>query len=203
MYFNRATFLRRSFNKTKGSDNEGAFQRTSRQNMSTRDRSRCASSQPALGKKNSMSASAENINDLKDSTVKANNLRKSASGRTDIYSGRSEHSAPSVRTRSKTTSIITNNVNRSKSSGKASDKIKVCVRKRPLNRKEKTRNESDVVEMLHPNQCQVCETKTSVDCTKYIQKHCYVFDAVFNEATDNETVYQNTAKPLVDWVFQG
>ena len=57
--------------------------------------------------------------------------------------------------------------------------------------------------MINTNQCHVSETKTSVDLSKFIQKHCYLFDAVFKEGDDNEIVYRNTAKPLVDWVFQG
>ena len=84
-----------------------------------------------------------------------------------------------------------------------SDRIKVCVRKRPLNRREQTKNEDDVVDIPSTNQCNVYESKTSVDLSKFIQKHCYVFDKTFDDSADNETVYRDTAKPLVDWVFQG
>ena len=205
-YFNRATFLRRSFNKTKGNDNEPSFQRSSKQNMSARDRSRCASSQPTLSsKKISSSASAENINHLRSSnshhsnSVNGHHLRKSASGRTFV--GKTD-SNPSIRSRSKTTSVFSSERSRATMS-KVSDKIKVCVRKRPLNRKEKTRNEEDVVEIPAGNQCFVFESKTSVDLSKFVQKHCYIFDRAFSESADNELVYTNTAKPLVDWIFQG
>ncbi|XP_063674402.1 kinesin-like protein KIF2A isoform X2 [Bolinopsis microptera] len=208
-YFNRATFLRRSFNKTKGNDNEPSLQRSTKQsmssrNMTSRERNRCASSQPALSnKKISSSASAENINNLKLNNG-SHLLRKSASGKTVSYLGKTE-SNPPIRTRSKTTSVFTSSTDKARptSASKVSDKIKVCVRKRPLNRREKTRNEEDVVEIPSGNQCFVYESKTSVDLSKFVQKHCYMFDRAFGEAADNELVYCNTAKPLVDWVFQG
>lgn len=206
-YFNRATFLRRSFNKTKGNENETSFQRSSKQNMSSRERSRCASSQPTFSsKKIPSSASAENINNLRssNSTNGHHHLRKSASGRTVSYLGKSD-SNPPIRSRSKTTSVFTSSSDRSRptTASKVSDRIKVCVRKRPLNRKEKTRNDEDVVEIPAGNQCYVFESKTSVDLSKFVQKHCYMFDRAFSESADNELVYSNTAKPLVDWIFQG
>jgi len=30
-----------------------------------------------------------------------------------------------------------------------------------------------------------------------------VFDSVFDETSNNEEVYEGSAKPLVDWIFQG
>ena len=172
--------------------------------MTSRERNRCASSQPALpNKKISSSASAENINNLKLNNG-SHLLRKSASGKTVSYLGKTE-SNPPIRTRSKTTSVFTSSTDKARptSASKVSDKIKVCVRKRPLNRREKTRNEEDVVEIPSGNQCFVFESKTSVDLSKFVQKHCYMFDRAFGEAADNELVYSNTAKPLVDWLFQG
>ena len=174
MYFNRATFLRRSFNKTKGTDMDPSTN-ISRQRSSMKDRNRCMSSQP-LSRRDSnstMSASAENINRMR--TTSANNhngqLRKSSSGRMDAYSGKSEFI--STRTRSKTSTSLVSSItsSRSKSANKnSSDKIKVCVRKRPLNRKEKNSKETDIITMENRHECIVSETKTAVDLTKFIQK---------------------------------
>lgn len=177
--------------------------------MSSRDRGRCASSQPAFNSKKILSsASAENINNL-DNVNRSHHLRKSASGRTDNYNHSKRNESHTnhhvLRSRSKTTSIISSSNDRPSrpNSSKVSDKIKVCVRKRPLNRKERTRNDEDVVDIPGGNQCFVFETKTSVDLSKFVQKHCYTFDRAFSESADNEHVYTNTAKPLVDWIFQG
>ena len=163
----------------------------------------------APAKKISTSASAESINNLELSKKSKNHgLRKSASGRTDSYSRRNEvHTAPSSRNRSHTTTAVissgTADKPKNNSCSKLSDRIKVCVRKRPINKREMTKNEDDVVDIPNRNQCNVYESKTSVDLSKFIQKHCYAFDRTFDESTDNETVYKDTAKPLVDWVFQG
>ncbi|KAI4324742.1 hypothetical protein MLD38_030199 [Melastoma candidum] len=80
-------------------------------------------------------------------------------------------------------------------------KIKVVVRKRPLNKKELTKNEEDIVETI-ANSVTVHETKLKVDLTEYVEKHEFVFDAVLNEEVSNDDVYSETVEPIVPIIFQ-
>ncbi|KAL2462682.1 ATP binding microtubule motor family protein [Forsythia ovata] len=80
-------------------------------------------------------------------------------------------------------------------------KIKVVVRKRPLNKKELTKNEEDIIE-THSNSLVVHETKLKVDLTEYLEKHEFVFDAVLNEEVSNDEVYNETVEPIVPIIFQ-
>ncbi|KAJ7003096.1 kinesin-13A-like isoform X1 [Populus alba x Populus x berolinensis] len=75
-------------------------------------------------------------------------------------------------------------------------KIKVVVRKRPLNKKELAKNEEDIID-THSNSMTVHETKLKVDLTEYVEKHEFVFDAVLNEE-----VYHETVEPIVPIIFQ-
>lgn len=70
-------------------------------------------------------------------------------------------------------------------------------RKRPLNSKEK----SDIISIENDYALVVNEDKQKVDLTKYVEKHRFMFDEVFNETNTNEDVYIRTAKPLVQHVF--
>ncbi|KAJ1966290.1 hypothetical protein GGI12_000195 [Dipsacomyces acuminosporus] len=83
------------------------------------------------------------------------------------------------------------------------DKIRVCVRKRPLNGKEKEKGEKDIVPTSGRRSLSVMEPKVKVDMTKYIEESRFVFDEVFNETADNVEVYERTAKPLVEYIFHG
>ncbi|KAJ9190157.1 hypothetical protein P3X46_001385 [Hevea brasiliensis] len=80
-------------------------------------------------------------------------------------------------------------------------KIKVVVRKRPLNKKELAKNEEDIVE-THSNSVTVHETKLKVDLTEYVEKHEFVFDAVLNEEVSNDEVYRETVEPIVPIIFE-
>ncbi|KAF8027555.1 hypothetical protein BT93_E0457 [Corymbia citriodora subsp. variegata] len=80
-------------------------------------------------------------------------------------------------------------------------KIKVVVRKRPLNKKELAKNEEDIIE-THSNAITVHETKLKVDLTEYVEKHEFVFDAVLNEEVSNDEVYHETVEPIVPIIFQ-
>jgi len=88
--------------------------------------------------------------------------------------------------------------------GRSGTKIKVCVRKRPLNRKEEERGEDAIVDMATgTGGLTVHEPKVKVDLTKYTDRHAFQFDAVFDESTSNEALYQETVAPLVPGAFQG
>ncbi|XP_043699193.1 kinesin-like protein KIN-13B [Telopea speciosissima] len=82
-------------------------------------------------------------------------------------------------------------------------KIKVVVRKRPLNKKEISKKEEDII-TIEPtsNFLTVHETKLKVDLTEYVEKHEFVFDAVLNEEVSNDEVYRETVAPIVPIIFQ-
>ncbi|XAR67719.1 Plus-end-directed kinesin ATPase [Bertholletia excelsa] len=82
-------------------------------------------------------------------------------------------------------------------------KIKVVVRKRPLNKKELAKNEEDIISIEpRSSSLTVHETKLKVDLTEYVEKHEFVFDAVLNEEVSNDEVYRETVEPIVPIIFQ-
>lgn len=82
-------------------------------------------------------------------------------------------------------------------------KIKVVVRKRPLNKKEMAKKEEDVIDVEpNSNSLTVYERKLKVDLTEYVEKHEFLFDAVLNEDVSNEDVYSQTVRPIVPLIFQ-
>ncbi|GAB2227464.1 hypothetical protein Droror1_Dr00009286 [Drosera rotundifolia] len=80
-------------------------------------------------------------------------------------------------------------------------KIKVVVRKRPLNKKELSRKEEDIV-TVEENAVTVHEPKVKVDLTAYVEKHEFCFDAVLDEHVTNDEVYRVTIEPIVPIIFQ-
>ncbi|CAG8786720.1 15870_t:CDS:2 [Cetraspora pellucida] len=83
------------------------------------------------------------------------------------------------------------------------DKIRVCVRKRPLSKKELTRNEKDIASVSGQRTVLINEPKMKVDLTKYVEQHTFFFDDVFDAEATNEEVYKRTALPLVEYIFRG
>ncbi|XP_066537383.1 kinesin-like protein KIF2C isoform X2 [Hoplias malabaricus] len=82
-------------------------------------------------------------------------------------------------------------------------KICVCVRKRPLNKKEISKKEIDVVTVPGNGVLLFHEPKQKVDLTKYLENQLFHFDYSFDEDTTNDLVYRFTAKPLVKTIFEG
>ncbi|CAH1772584.1 unnamed protein product [Owenia fusiformis] len=80
--------------------------------------------------------------------------------------------------------------------------ICVCVRKRPLNKKEVNKKDHDVITVPNSESVLVHEPKTKVDLTKYLENQNFRFDYAFDENCSNELVYKFTAKPLVDCIFE-
>ncbi|EOA30013.1 hypothetical protein CARUB_v10013116mg [Capsella rubella] len=97
--------------------------------------------------------------------------------------------------------VLAENLAAEKERMNAVAKIKVVVRKRPLNKKESTKNEEDIVD-THSNCLTVHETKLKVDLTAYVEKHEFVFDAVLDEEVSNDEVYRETVEPVVPLIFQ-
>ncbi|KAL6522841.1 Kinesin-like protein KIN-13A [Orobanche hederae] len=81
-------------------------------------------------------------------------------------------------------------------------KIKVVVRKRPLNKKEISRKEDDIVTVYDDANLMVHEPKLKVDLTAYVEKHEFCFDAVLDEHVTNDEVYRNTVEPIIPTIFQ-
>ncbi|XP_050669677.1 kinesin-like protein KIF2A isoform X2 [Leptidea sinapis] len=81
--------------------------------------------------------------------------------------------------------------------------ITVCVRKRPLNKKELAKKEVDVISVPTRDQMIVHEPKNKVDLTKYLENQKFRFDYAFDDTCTNEVVYKYTAKPLVQTIFDG
>eukprot|EP00216_Chloropicon_sp_CCMP2111_P003611 CAMPEP_0198242882 /NCGR_PEP_ID=MMETSP1446-20131203/22145_1 /TAXON_ID=1461542 ORGANISM="Unidentified sp, Strain CCMP2111" /NCGR_SAMPLE_ID=MMETSP1446 /ASSEMBLY_ACC=CAM_ASM_001112 /LENGTH=662 /DNA_ID=CAMNT_0043926533 /DNA_START=338 /DNA_END=2326 /DNA_ORIENTATION=- len=89
-------------------------------------------------------------------------------------------------------------------SGPRPEKIKVCVRKRPLNKREQDRREDDIMEVqLNDRSLIVNEPKQKVDLTKYTERHEFHFDRVFDVDVSNDTIYQTTIMPMLPVVFAG
>uniref|UniRef100_A0A0A9WBQ3 Kinesin-like protein n=1 Tax=Lygus hesperus TaxID=30085 RepID=A0A0A9WBQ3_LYGHE len=84
-----------------------------------------------------------------------------------------------------------------------SNQITVCVRKRPLNKKENNRKEIDVISIPRKDSIVVHEPRNKVDLTKYLENQQFRFDYAFDETCSNELVYHFTAKPLVQTIFEG
>ena len=83
-------------------------------------------------------------------------------------------------------------------------KIKVCVRKRPLNKRERDRRDDDIME-VHPNQrsLTVHEPKQKVDLTKYTERHELHFDHVFDVNITNGEIYDTTIAPMLPVIYAG
>ncbi|KAL5202063.1 hypothetical protein ABZP36_013015 [Zizania latifolia] len=81
-------------------------------------------------------------------------------------------------------------------------KIKVVVRKRPLNRKEISRKEDDIITVHDSSSLTVYEPKLKVDLTAYVEKHEFCFDAVLDEHVTNDEVYRETVEPIIPIIFQ-
>ncbi|PNY14619.1 kinesin 13A, partial [Trifolium pratense] len=81
-------------------------------------------------------------------------------------------------------------------------KIKVVVRKRPLNKKELAKKEDDVVTVTDNAYLTVHEPKLKVDLTAYVDKHEFCFDAVLDEQVTNDEVYRATVEPIIPTIFE-
>uniref|UniRef100_A0A8C4S9G1 Kinesin-like protein n=1 Tax=Erpetoichthys calabaricus TaxID=27687 RepID=A0A8C4S9G1_ERPCA len=81
-------------------------------------------------------------------------------------------------------------------------RICVCVRKRPLNKKETTVKDLDVITIPSKDVVMVHEPKQKVDLTRYLENQTFRFDYAFDDSTTNEMVYRFTARPLVETIFE-
>ncbi|XP_030368305.1 kinesin-like protein KIF24 [Strigops habroptila] len=84
-----------------------------------------------------------------------------------------------------------------------SEKIRVCVRKRPLGLREERRGEVNIITVKDKETLLLHEKKEAVDLTQYILQHVFYFDEVFGESCTNQDVYMKTAHPLIQHIFNG
>ncbi|OMJ88408.1 hypothetical protein SteCoe_9627 [Stentor coeruleus] len=82
-------------------------------------------------------------------------------------------------------------------------KIQVIVRKRPLNSKEISKGDQDILHRTSSDTLVVREQKLKVDLTKFIEEHHFTFDGVYNEDTTNQELYVSAIQPIVQASFQG
>lgn len=68
--------------------------------------------------------------------------------------------------------------------------ITVCVRKRPISRKEINRKEIDVISVPRKDVLILHEPRSKVDLTKFLENHKFRFDYAFNDTCDNAMVYK-------------
>ncbi|XP_061872677.1 kinesin-like protein KIF2A isoform X1 [Colius striatus] len=81
-------------------------------------------------------------------------------------------------------------------------RICVCVRKRPLNKKETLLKDLDVITIPSKDVVMVHEPKQKVDLTRYLENQTFRFDYAFDDTAPNEMVYRFTARPLVETIFE-
>ncbi|TDG49339.1 hypothetical protein AWZ03_004207 [Drosophila navojoa] len=81
--------------------------------------------------------------------------------------------------------------------------ILVCVRKRPLNRRELNNCEPDVVSVPNRELLVVHEPRKQVNLTKFLEHHNFRFDYTFDDDCSNAQVHERTARPLVRHIFEG
>ncbi|VDN60421.1 unnamed protein product [Dracunculus medinensis] len=82
------------------------------------------------------------------------------------------------------------------------NRICVCVRKRPLNRKEIMKKEIEVITIPNRDHLIVHQPQVKVDLTKYLDNQKFRFDYTFDDNVTNEMVYKFTAQPLVKTIFE-
>ena len=80
-------------------------------------------------------------------------------------------------------------------------KIRVIIRKRPLSKKEISKNEKDVIDIKEKKKVIVKEQKQKVDLTKFVEEHQFIFDLAYNQETTNEQIYLETVHPMIEAAF--
>ena len=82
-------------------------------------------------------------------------------------------------------------------------KIQVCIRKRPLTKKECSKSEKDIIQVKDPDEVYIKEQKVKLDLTKYVEKHFFKFDLAFSESMSNLDVYRRAVLPIVNFAIGG
>ncbi|TDG43902.1 hypothetical protein AWZ03_009708 [Drosophila navojoa] len=89
------------------------------------------------------------------------------------------------------------------SRGARTQQITVCVRKRPMSRRELQSKAVDIISVPSRSSLIVHELRNKVDLTKFLEHHKFRFDYTFDEQCSNALVYEHTARPLIRTMFEG
>ena len=76
-------------------------------------------------------------------------------------------------------------------------KIKVIVRKRPLNQKELSNKETDNIAIQDNNKVVLSELKENLDLSKYIDFKEFIFDRAYDQQTTNQDIYIENIRPMI------
>ncbi|KAG0168274.1 Kinesin-like protein kif24 [Apophysomyces sp. BC1034] len=98
---------------------------------------------------------------------------------------------------------VTKNTSIVQSSNELHQRIRVCVRKRPLSKKEVSVGESDIAPVVGARTIQVNAPRSRIDLTRYTEAHSFTFDDTFDCNATNAQIYYRTAQPLVEYMFSG
>ncbi|CDR93923.1 kinesin-like protein, putative [Babesia bigemina] len=80
-------------------------------------------------------------------------------------------------------------------------RIDVIVRKRPLSDLEKARGDTDVV-LCNNTTAIIEELKLRIDGSTYIDRYEFRVDRFYDEHADNQLIYEEYVKPLVEFAFK-
>jgi hypothetical protein len=82
--------------------------------------------------------------------------------------------------------------------------IRVCVRKRPIFKEEISNYEFDVITCVNRQTVVVHDARMHSDMKRMCLKHYeFKFDRIFNEKTNNDEVYLETAAPMTQFAIEG
>lgn len=88
-------------------------------------------------------------------------------------------------------------------SAAAAHSVRVCVRKRPIFPYELEQQEFDAITCL-PGRVVIHDARMESDMIHmFMNHHDFAFDAAFGETADNESVYESTARDLVNHALAG
>ncbi|KAJ4764537.1 Kinesin-like protein [Rhynchospora pubera] len=132
------------------------------------------------------------------SKSKEHNLKKASANEQVKKSNEQIHSSISIPIEEALSTCATD----VKSEEKNAAKIRVVVRKRPLNKKEMIKKEKDVISVEDIEHITIHEPKVKVDLTAYIEKHEFYFDAVLHEHVTNDEVYNVTVGPSIPTILE-
>ncbi|KAI9263775.1 P-loop containing nucleoside triphosphate hydrolase protein [Sporodiniella umbellata] len=82
-------------------------------------------------------------------------------------------------------------------------RIRVCVRKRPLNKKELASKDVDIASIVGTRTVELHAEKNRIDLTRFTEVHRFTFDEAFDSHVENTEVYTRTAQPLIEYIFSG
>ncbi|CEG63642.1 hypothetical protein RMATCC62417_00756 [Rhizopus microsporus] len=82
-------------------------------------------------------------------------------------------------------------------------RIRVCVRKRPLNKRETASNEADIASIVGSRTVELHAEKNRIDLSRFVETHSFTFDEAFDSHVTNQEIYARTAQPLIEYIFAG